>query len=228
MILAAGLLILAGLGLFVAGILTGGTVLYWGCVAACVVAGVLLIAAWRRMPAKRGAGSPPAATRTSAPEATTSAPEVTTPDSTESGTRKPATAQPPAVEETAPPPAAHRAAPADLPDPGIEEVEVTDLLVIVDLTDEVLVVDEHPRYHVADCAWLAGRETIPLPLDEARTDGFTPCAVCSPDRTLAEALEEHSEQWAGEVLATSVHAGTAGDGPGLEGPSGSRFWLARA
>jgi isoleucyl-tRNA synthetase len=45
---------------------------------------------------------------------------------------------------------------------------------------------------------------------------------------LAEALEEHADQWAGEVLATSVHAGTAGDGPGVEGPAGSRFWLARA
>ena len=76
--------------------------------------------------------------------------------------------------------------PEDLPDPGVEEVEVTDLLIVVDLTDEVLVVDEHPRYHVAGCSRLAGRETIPLPLDEARTDGFTPCAVCSPDRTLAE------------------------------------------
>src|SRR3954452_22802445 len=51
-ILAAGLLILVGLGLFVAGILTGVTVLYWACVAACVVAGVLLIVAWRRMSAK--------------------------------------------------------------------------------------------------------------------------------------------------------------------------------
>ena len=186
MILAAGLLILAGLGLFVAGILTGGTVLYWGCVAACVVAGVLLIAAWRRMPATRAAGSPPAATRTSASEAPTSASGATKPDNAKSETPESATAQPTPVEEPAPPPAAHDAAPADLPDPGVEEVEVTDLLVIVDLTDEVLVVDEHPRYHVADCAWLAGRETIPLPLDEARTDGFTPCAVCSPDRTLAE------------------------------------------
>jgi hypothetical protein len=195
-ILAAGLLILAGLGLFVAGILTGGTVLYWGCVAACVVAGVLLIAAWRRMPAKRAAGSPPAATRTSERKATTSASGATKPDNAKPDSAKPetpepearesATAQPTPVEEPAPPPAAHDAAPADLPDPGVEEVEVTDLLVIVDLTDEVLVVDEHPRYHVADCTWLAGRETIPLPLDEARTDGFTPCAVCSPDRTLAE------------------------------------------
>ena len=49
------------------------------------------------------------------------------------------------------------------------------------------------------------------------------------DGALAEALEEHARaQWAGEVLATAVHAGTAGDGPGIEGPSGSRFWLARA
>jgi hypothetical protein len=56
----------------------------------------------------------------------------------------------------------------------------------VDLTDEVFVVDEHPRYHLGGCAHLLGREAIPLPLDEARTDGFTPCAVCAPDRHLAE------------------------------------------
>jgi hypothetical protein len=63
---------------------------------------------------------------------------------------------------------------------------VTDLLLVVDLTDEVLVIDEHPRYHLAGCRHLRGRTTIPLPLDEARTDGFTPCAACSPDRNLAE------------------------------------------
>ncbi|MCW2705542.1 MAG: ileS [Blastococcus sp.] len=48
------------------------------------------------------------------------------------------------------------------------------------------------------------------------------------DGVLAEALAEHAAQWAGEVLATSLHAGTAGNGPGIEGPAGSRFWLARA
>jgi isoleucyl-tRNA synthetase len=48
------------------------------------------------------------------------------------------------------------------------------------------------------------------------------------DGVLAEALAEHADQWAGEVLATSVHAGSAGEGPGIEGPAGSRFWLARA
>jgi isoleucyl-tRNA synthetase len=47
------------------------------------------------------------------------------------------------------------------------------------------------------------------------------------DGVLAEALEEHAGQWAGEVLATTVHAHTAGDGPGVEGPAGSRFWIRR-
>jgi hypothetical protein len=73
-----------------------------------------------------------------------------------------------------------------LADPPVEEVEVTDLLMVVDLTDEVLVIDEHPRYHLTGCVHLGGRTTIPLPLDEARADGFTPCAICAPDRTLAQ------------------------------------------
>jgi len=70
-------------------------------------------------------------------------------------------------------------------EPGEEDVEVTDLLLVVDLDDEVLVVDEHPRYHLPGCVTLSGRTAIPLPLDEARTDGFTPCGACVPDRTLA-------------------------------------------
>jgi hypothetical protein len=71
-------------------------------------------------------------------------------------------------------------------EPPVEEVEVTDLLLVLDLTDEVLVVDEHPRYHLADCPHLVGEQTFPVPMDEARTDGFTPCATCAPDRHLAE------------------------------------------
>jgi hypothetical protein len=84
------------------------------------------------------------------------------------------------------PAAAGAPAGGDAEDPPVEEVEVSDLLLVVDLHDEVLVVDEHPRYHVAGCTWLAGREAVPLPVDEARTDGFTPCGVCTPDRSLAE------------------------------------------
>jgi hypothetical protein len=158
-ILAAGLLVLLGLGLFVAGVVTGVTVLYWACVAACVVAAVLLVLVRR----------------------TTGATTPAAPPEELGKTGDPASAEPPAV--VAP---TKGGSAEDAPDPGVEEVEVTDLLLVVDLTDEVLVVDEHPRYHLAECTWLAGRETIPLPLDEARADGFTPCAVCSPDRNLAE------------------------------------------
>lgn len=51
--------------------------------------------------------------------------------------------------------------------------------------DEVLVVDEHPRYHRAGCSWLAGRETIAISAREARELGFTPCSRCAPDGRLA-------------------------------------------
>ncbi|TFV75390.1 hypothetical protein E4P39_09995 [Blastococcus sp. CT_GayMR19] len=170
MILAAGLLVLLGLGLFVAGILTGATALYWGCVAACVVAAVLLVVARRRISAAASGGTPAAAN--GAPAATPG-----------QGTAAPAGATEPAGAAA---PAGPAAPPEDLPDPDVEEVEVTDLLLVVDLKDEVLVLDEHPRYHLADCVHLRGRTPIPLPVDEARTDGFTPCAVCEPDRNLAQ------------------------------------------
>jgi hypothetical protein len=185
-IAGAALLVLLGLGLFVAGILTGVTLLYWACVAVCVVAAVLLIVVRRQVNTKpAAAATEPAAEPPAADEDTTATagPPADEPPVTATARRDPVKT-PPADGATASGAAA--AAPEDLPDPGVEEVEVTDLLIVVDLTDEVLVVDEHPRYHVAGCSWLAGRETFPLPLDEARSDGFTPCAVCSPDRTLAE------------------------------------------
>jgi hypothetical protein len=159
-IAGAALLVLVGVGLFVGGVLTGSTALYWGCVAVCVVAAGLLVVARRRIFAEAsdagsfdGTGKPAAASPAGAPVRSGAAPDV-------------------------------RA--ADLPDPPVEDVEVTDLLLVVDLKDEVLVIDEHTRYHLAGCAHLAGRPTIPLPVDEARADGFTPCAVCEPDRNLAD------------------------------------------
>jgi hypothetical protein len=70
-------------------------------------------------------------------------------------------------------------------EPGEEPTDAADILVISELSVEVRVVDEHPRYHLADCRWLAGRATIPLPVSEARQLGFTPCARCRPDARLA-------------------------------------------
>jgi isoleucyl-tRNA synthetase len=50
----------------------------------------------------------------------------------------------------------------------------------------------------------------------------------SPATPLAEALAEHAETLAAEVLAVRTHPDTAGPGAGIDGPAGSRFWLARA
>jgi len=75
----------------------------------------------------------------------------------------------------------------DQQEPGEEDTDAADALVVSELTDEVLVLDERPRYHLAACHWLGERPTIPLPINEARQLGFTPCALCTPDATLAAA-----------------------------------------
>lgn len=73
----------------------------------------------------------------------------------------------------------------DTGEPGEEPTDASDLLVVAGLNVEVRVVDEHPRYHLATCVWLANRPTIPIPVSEARQLGFTPCARCGPDSVLA-------------------------------------------
>jgi hypothetical protein len=70
-------------------------------------------------------------------------------------------------------------------DPGEEQTDSADLVIISELGEEVVVVDEYPRYHVTTCAWLVDRDTIPLGVSEARELGFTPCAGCTPDAALA-------------------------------------------
>ena len=97
-------------------------------------------------------------------------------------------AEPPAWSPAEPTTGAHAAARVPRPagEPPAEDVEVTDLLLVLDLTDEVFVVDEHPRYHLADCPHLVAAASIPLPMVEARTDGFTPCGTCAPDHHLAQ------------------------------------------
>src|SRR5207248_7765494 len=46
---------------------------------------------------------------------------------------------------------------------------------------EVMVVDGRPEYHQTGCSRLAGLEAEPIPLSQAREDGFTPCPVCAPE-----------------------------------------------
>ena len=70
-------------------------------------------------------------------------------------------------------------------EPPEESTDAADAIVVSDLTDEVVVIDERPRYHLSGCRWVGTRQTLPLPVDEARELGFGPCAVCRPDFTLA-------------------------------------------
>ncbi|GEL20947.1 hypothetical protein [Pseudonocardia asaccharolytica] len=56
---------------------------------------------------------------------------------------------------------------------------------VAELEDEVVVVDELPRYHLAGCRSLPGKPIIPLPVREAVELGFTPCGWCTPDRVLS-------------------------------------------
>ncbi|KOX33264.1 hypothetical protein ADK67_06925 [Saccharothrix sp. NRRL B-16348] len=98
--------------------------------------------------------------------------------------------QPSAVEQRSAPEGAGDEAPQSPPDqaqlePDEEDTDAADALIVSELTDEVRVLDERPRYHLADCSWLAARASLGLPVDEARQLGFTPCAVCRPDAGLA-------------------------------------------
>ncbi|WP_448623842.1 hypothetical protein [Geodermatophilus sp. URMC 64] len=185
MILAAGLLVLLGVGLFVAGLATGTTVLYWATVAVCAAAAVLLVLSRRGLSAEPAQGRRPADLASDAAVARSTRETPAAPTGRDADGEVGATAEPAPVERApaAPP---HAPATEEKGEPPVEDVEVTDLLLVVDLKDEVFVVDEHPRYHLADCRRLAGQTAIPLPIDEARADGFTPCGVCSPDRTTAE------------------------------------------
>ncbi|OQO92072.1 hypothetical protein B1813_07325 [Saccharomonospora piscinae] len=72
-------------------------------------------------------------------------------------------------------------------DPPEEDTRADDALLVATLDAEVLVVDEYPRYHLADCGWLGPRATIPLSVKEARDLGFSPCGLCGPDAALTAA-----------------------------------------
>ena len=73
----------------------------------------------------------------------------------------------------------------DPPDePAPQVVPPGDAARVARMSADVLVVDSRPRYHLAGCAHLRGRETEPLPVSEAVELGFTPCGLCEPDSAL--------------------------------------------
>ncbi|MBA0124955.1 hypothetical protein H0B56_05305 [Haloechinothrix sp. YIM 98757] len=156
-------LVLGALGLLVAALVTGSSLWAWISIGCSAAAALLLVVDWLR---RRGKQEP-------AGEAA----EVTT------ATGQGEDAGGPATE-------GESAAPGSDGDeldrdPDEEETDAADLLIVSELQDEVLVVDEHPRYHLEVCSWLADRDTLPISVAEARELGFTPCARCGPDGRLA-------------------------------------------
>lgn len=73
----------------------------------------------------------------------------------------------------------------DPPDePAPQYVSPADAARVARMTAEVLVIDGRPRYHLAGCVHLLGRESEPLPVGEAVELGFSPCGRCEPDSAL--------------------------------------------
>jgi len=203
-------LVVASAVALVWGIVTGTPPLVWLSLAAALVAGGLVagsVVRRRERLALDPAGSPPlppadSPARTAAPPlARPAAPPPPAPPYAGPPRRSepasglpsgpgPAAGGPPlppsAPPPVAPPPTAAGDAPVQEPDgePPVEDIPVRDALRVAQLDDEVLVVDGHPRYHLAGCPTLAGAATSPLPVSAARRGGFTPCGVCGPDRTL--------------------------------------------
>jgi hypothetical protein len=69
-------------------------------------------------------------------------------------------------------------------EPPEESRDAAAAALVAGLEDEVVVVDEQPRYHLTACRSLVAKVLIPLPVREAVELGFTPCGWCCPDRAL--------------------------------------------
>lgn len=192
------LLVVAALGLLIAALTTANTLWAWLSVVISVVAAGLLVMDWVRNRRRRSQAalatdkaSPAAAVTTRPPEPESAAEftselpprqslgpnisrldlQTVTDEELDAVFNGPPTPQPVSFDPNVEPPE--------------ESTDATDRLVVSELSDEVVVIDERPRYHLATCAWLGGRPTMPLPVSEARELQFTPCAYCSPDATLA-------------------------------------------
>ncbi|SCG37614.1 hypothetical protein [Micromonospora halophytica] len=69
-------------------------------------------------------------------------------------------------------------------EPEVQYVSTVDAARVARLDTEVRVVDGRPRYHLSSCPHLFGRDHEPLPVSEAVSLGFSPCADCAPDTAL--------------------------------------------
>ncbi|MDT0529497.1 hypothetical protein RM555_10910 [Micromonospora sp. DSM 115977] len=200
MIVASLLLILVAVVLLVLGLAGGSSVLLTISIAASLLAAVALVAGARQAAADRAAADPGRpgwrprrATRPAGPAfagGPSAEPEIpvqhvpSTVDADGTGWRQPP--EPPVTDGAVPAAATPGAGPAVPYDdePPAQDVTPGEAARVARLAAEVRVVDGRPRYHLADCAYLVGREHEPLPVAEAVDLGFTPCARCAPDTAL--------------------------------------------
>ncbi|MGZ4524123.1 MAG: hypothetical protein ACXVXO_12020 [Mycobacteriaceae bacterium] len=203
LILALGAVVVGCLFLVVS-FVTENTAWAWGCIGACGLAAVVLVVdTIRRGRVPEGAEASPADTKVptgsehtasveetaavSAVAPTESVPldvaddSVTAEDDATTSAPDPENTQVLLVAEESDP----RASRLEDREPDEEDVDSADSLVVGGLSTEVLVVDEHPRFHLPTCTWLADRSTLGLPVAEAVELGFTGCARCAPSTTLA-------------------------------------------
>jgi hypothetical protein len=160
-------LVIAAFALLIAALTTANTVWAWVSVGISVVAAALLVFDWLRGRQRVAATSAPRVDEPEEPDEVESLADLEPADEVE-------VAEPEPVSVV-----------VDDSEPDEEATDASDLLVVSELSVEVRVVDEHPRYHLDDCAWLGGRATLSLAISEARQLGFTPCARCGPDAVLA-------------------------------------------
>lgn len=178
-------LLLAAVGWLIAALGTGHAGLAWGSVAFSAVAAALILRRWRRSWLQRQ-DAPEDELVLVEDESVDSEPDEQRLHPVSVTAARDIEPRSASAEEDA-----HRgdAYPGDThpggTEPGEEDTDAADLLVVYELTAEVLVVDEHPRYHLARCRWPDHALTERLPVREARELGFTPCDRCRPDTTLA-------------------------------------------
>ncbi|MDQ0382321.1 hypothetical protein [Amycolatopsis thermophila] len=190
-------LVLAALGLLITALITASSLWAWISIGLSVVAGLLLVVDWvrRRVGRRRQAAvaepedEPSAEAATSAGDDDVADEPVTAETADEPAEQATAVAEAgePADQTALIPAAGELVGTAEEGEPGEERTDEADAKIVDELDVEVVVVDEHPRYHLTDCGWLADRDVIPISVSEARDLGFTPCARCTPDAHLAQA-----------------------------------------
>lgn len=162
MLFVAVLLLLSAVGLLIAALVVGQVFLAWASVGISAVVALTLLLRRRRSRRRRPRGA-----------------ETELPGGDRAVDAEPAEGRGDRVSDPEP-----SGTDPDEEDTGEEDTGAAELQVVLELSDEVLVIDEHPRYHLGHCPLPDPARAERLPVREARELGFTPCSRCGPDAAL--------------------------------------------